>query len=169
MLALLLATLATPSAAETPLTVQPINIEADRFTVYLADEKAIWQGDVVASQGNYTFRTSVLTLHLEQFADEASSAAADNGPDANNARPPFSLTARSVKYDLDQGTVSGQGNSELRRGEEVLRADRITYQVADQVAYGVPEAHGRVSVKFYGNPKRPVIPGSLGIASRGAE
>ena len=149
--------------------VKPIDIEADRFTVYLADEKAIWQGNVVASQGNYTFRTSLLTLHLEQIGDtpEEDNTTADNGH--SSQRNAISLSAQQVNYNLQEGKVVGQGNSELRRGEEIIRADQITYLVADQIAHGVPEAHGRVSVKFYGNPNRPVIPGSLGTPTRGAE
>ncbi len=147
----------------------PINIEADKFTVYLADEKAIWEGNVVASQGNYTFRSGNLTLHLEHMAD-ADEANDQGDKDTTPApRQAVSLSARSLNYQLDKGKVVGEGDSELRRGEEVIRANQITYLVADRIALGIPEPHGRVSVQFFGNPNRPVIPGSLGRTSRGAE
>ncbi len=157
------------AAAGLKPAVSPIEIEADRFTVYLADEKAIWQGNVVANQGNYTFRTSLLTLHLDQIGDAPDAADGDDSNSSERQRDAFRLSARELKYNLSEGRVTGAGDSELRRGNEVLRADEITYLVMDRVAHGVPTEQGRVSVQFYGNPGQPLLPGSLGRPRRGAE
>ncbi len=160
----LLGTLVTLTAnadglsAANPTAPTPIIVEADTFELHIDEEKAIWRGNVSASQGNYTFRTSQLILHLDQMkgasSDSGTSSAAHNNP----ARF-YELSARKLRYDVAKGTMVGAGDSELRRGSELIRAEKIAYQVNTRVAHALPAANGRVLVRFEANPDMPVFPG----------
>ena len=147
-----------PSLAQTDATlVAPIVVESDRFTVFLGDERAEWHGDVVATQGNYTFRTSRLTVFMDQVSGsrERNSTNAKHSTDAFNG---YELSARQLHYDVEDGAIVGRGDSELRHGAEMIRAESIAYDVSRQEAMAFPNADGRVLVRFYGNPKKPVFP-----------
>ena len=155
-------------ATPAPALPTPITIEADQFEVQYAQDKAIWTGDVSATQGNYTFRTSVLTIRLDQIGDpvtqEGESAEDEEG---SKSRPAVNLTARKLSYDLEQALIIGAGDSELRRGEEIIRADRITYDVQARTAYAVPGDNGRVYVRFISNLNKPVLPGTALLPAGG--
>ena len=154
-----------PALAES-LAVEPrvIKVEADRFRIYLADEKAVWTGNVEARQGNYTFRTAQLTLHLEQITRSTASGQSD-GPQKLNAMG-YELHADELSYDVEVGQITASGNSELRRGAERILAERIIYTVASDTAEATPAANGRVVVQFLNDPQQPLFPaGGLSAAS----
>ena len=152
---------------QTGAALPPIFVEADRFEVDLAAEKAIWRGNVEATQGNYTFRAASLVVHMDQL--ENGDGNKTNGSDQKQDKPAFELIAEVVSYDLDQGQIVGRGNSELRRGVEMIRADQITYSVAERLAVAKPTANGRVQVQFVSNPTQPLFPtaGALSATSGG--
>jgi lipopolysaccharide transport protein LptA len=133
-----------------------IMVEADHFEVDFNSERATWRGNVTATQGNYTFRTSSLTVQLEQLQSETGNG---NPGGANTSVPAgYELSADAVTYDLDQGRIVGRGNSELRRGVEMIRAERIVYQIEHRRASATPKANGRVLVQFISNPQQPIFP-----------
>jgi len=137
--------------------VTPIVVEADGFEVRMQEERAIWQGNVVATQGNYTFRTGRLTVYMEQVSSSRERKS-NNASSTAATFAGYELSANKLTYDLDQGQIVGRGNSELRHGAEYIRADQIVYDVTAQTATAHPDAEGRVHVKFYGNPAKPVFP-----------
>ncbi len=148
----------------------PITVEADQFSVYLADEKAVWRGNVTATQGNYTFRTSQLTVHLDELvaADDSQSSDDETGASSRNQDAAIELSADRVTYDLDRNEIQGLGNSELRRGIEYIRADKIVYEVGNRIARAEPDAGGRVRVQFLSAPGQPLFPGVPLTAAAGA-
>ena len=150
----------TTSLANNPTNVNaiPISIEADHFKVSLVDEKAIWRGDVKATQGNYTFHASVLTVHLDQVTQTNTQNSEDGQTENVADHSQVSLSAKNVSYDLGGDKIVAQGNSELRRGVELIKAEHITYHVSEQTAYARPDAQGRVHVQFFSNPQQPVFP-----------
>ena len=149
------------SAANVISTATPIVVEADDFVVYLADEKAVWRGNVLATQGNYTFRTSQLTVHLDDIARSAgtSERASTNSQSTRNA---VELSADRVTYDIERDEIQGLGNSELRRGVEFIRADNIIYEVTRRTARAEPGTAGRVRVQFLSAPDSMLFPAALG-------
>ena len=151
----------TPATAIAISTATPIIVEADDFVVYLADEKAIWRGNVQATQGNYTFRTSQLTVHLDDISPSAGKSERTSA-DAERRRNAVELSADRVTYDIERDEIQGLGNSELRRGVEFIRADNIVYEVTRRIARAEPGTAGRVRVQFLSAPDSLLFPGTLG-------
>ena len=157
----LIALIVAPFGAMADTTIESrelpvIVVEADRFEVNFATERAVWSGNVQASQGQYTFSTSSLTLRLEQLQSNQRSQTA--GSETKSNQNNFELSANALSYDLSGGRIVGQGNSELRRGMERIRAERIIYDVDEGLATAQPAANGRVSVQFVSNPDQPLFP-----------
>ena len=136
--------------------LQPIQVEADDFRVLVNENKAVWRGNVIATQGNFRFRASRLTIHLDQIADGSQESGA--GSATARPKPRYELSARRLSYDVDADQVSGIGSCELRRGMESIHAERIVFDVDDQIAHAHPSADGRVRVEFMPNPEKPVFP-----------
>ncbi len=167
ILLFLAATLPFDTVAEDPPLGIPIAIEADRFFVYFDEEKAVWEGNVKARQGNYTFNTSMLTVYLEQvLSPEAQETNSSDSNQSTTTTGGYLFSAESLTYDLETGTVSGLGGCELRRGQEAIVAEKIVYMVDERRAVAEPDADGRVHVQFFSNPKQPIIPSGLRSAAR---
>jgi len=145
----------------------PILVEADHFQMDLNSERAMWRGDVTAIQGNSTFRAASLTLYMDQLqgASASNTARTDNTTSATNG---YELSAEKLTYDLDQGRIVGHGKCELRRGVELIRAERIVYEIAEQIAIATPSVNGRVQVHFLSNSEKPLFPAN-GAAPTAAE
>ena len=147
------------TAPERTVQPLPILIEADHFEVRFDEDIAVWQGQVSATRGNYTFRTSNLKIHLDQVNQNAPQTTQTTGGQSQPVADHFYLSAESLTYDLASDAITGSGDSELRRGQELIRAETITYWVGKQLAVAKPDLSGRVSVQFFPNPKRPIFPG----------
>jgi lipopolysaccharide transport protein LptA len=139
-----------------PAVLPPIFVEADQFKVFFDQEKAVWRGNVEATQGNYTFRASSLTVHMDQVQAPQQ---ADRREHSSTSSPGagFELQADALSYDIDTDRIIASGNSELRRGVELIRAEQIIYQVGDRLATAQPQANGRVQVQFFSNPSKPLF------------
>ena len=134
----------------------------------MLEEKAVFRGNVNASQGNHTFRSGQLTVHLDQI-DTQRARQNEGGESGQRANPPFELSAQNLLYDIEADVVIGRGDSELRRGQELIAAELINYDFIRRVAYAIPDAGGRVKVRFYSNPDRPIFPGSAQSEPSAAE
>ncbi len=156
------------AAAVVPLTLPVITIEADSFNLFVDEEKAIFRGNVQASQGNTTFKSSQLTVHLDQVNTKASIKDGQTGPTENHL-PPFELSAQTVSYEVESQLAVGQGNSSLKRGRELIMAELINYDMAKRIAYAIPDSGGRVLVRFYANPDMPLFPSETLAKSTAAE
>ena len=53
---------------------QPINITSEKLDVYEADQKAVFTGKVVATQGDAVLRSGVLTVFYDDSGDSAPAA-----------------------------------------------------------------------------------------------
>ena len=152
--------LSLTNAATAEELLSTITVEADYFELRIADEEAYFQGNVEVVQGSHTFKTSQLTLHLDQINGGAQNPANQNA-NAETTNPlAYELSANQLSYNLAEQQINGSGDSELRRGSELIQADQIRYAVHQQVAYGIPDAEdGRVRVRFMANPAMPVFAG----------
>ena len=133
-----------------------ITIEANSFDLFVDAEKVVFRGDVNASQGNHTFRTSQLTVHLDQVNTKSGSTVQEDGSAAGPNDVPFELSAAHLYY--QDHVVTGSGDSRLRRGRELILAEVIHYDVLERIAFARPDDNGRVFVRFFSNPDMPLFP-----------
>lgn len=164
-LVLLPATIA--AAVQVNAAPPPIIVEADQFHVYLADEIAVWRGNVHATQGNYTFRTAQLTVRLDDVLSSGDAGTGD-ATGASGSKDEVELQAERVTYDIERDEIQGLGNSELRRGIEFIRADNIIYEVKRRIARAEPGSAGRVRVQLLSAPGNSLFPASNIAAGAGA-
>ena len=150
--------------AQTDIATEPVRdelpaifIEADSFDFLVDQEKAIFRGNVNASQGNATFRTSQLTVHVDQIRNSGQRKSDSETATQTGHSETFELSAETLFYELEQNLVVGRGDSRLERGQELILADVIHYDMAKRVAYARPDADGRVFVRFYSNPDKPLF------------
>ena len=149
-----------------PRVPPTIVVEADSFELRVDEEIAVWRGAVVARQGSHLFRTSTLTMQLDQLlSDSDDSEQSDNASDNEAGLPAdYELSAASVSYDLATNVIAADGDCMLRRGAEFIAADRIRFAVDERVAYALPGEGGRVSVQFYGSAGMPLFLNPLAAA-----
>jgi lipopolysaccharide transport protein LptA len=149
-------------------TAPYITVEADYFELNVAEGKAYFRGNVEVTQRNSTFHSSQLTLRLEQITSRITEAkSGDKSSDNDSSADPqnYELSANTLTYDISQDMINGHGNSELKRGNELIRADEISYAVVKRIAYARPTDSGRVRVQFIANPDMPLFPAGLGTAT----
>lgn len=133
---------------------KPINIEALKLDYFDREQKLIYTGNVVASQGDAKLKASVLTIFLAP-----KSAAPEGGPAATStsqvqrmlATGPVTLvqrdqigTGNSGVYDRGQNSVVLTGNVTLSQGPNVTKGDRLTYDLKN----GQAVVTGRVKSMF---------------------
>ncbi len=145
----------------------PITVEADSLIIRLDQEKAVWKGNVRATQGNYTFRSSQLTVFFDQIETSTGARPRNETSGEEDLTHGYQLSADHLTYDLGGRRITARGNSELRRGFEAILADRIVYQVAERRAYALPSKNGRVQVRFFGKPGQGLFAGGAVAAAGG--
>lgn len=160
-LSMVIATLLSATAFAEGKPNPPIVVEADSFEIRLDLENAVWRGDVRAQQGNYTFRTESLTIHLEQVATQNADEVGNNTGNQQPLDNRFILSAQHLSYDVDQDTIMGHGGCEISRGQEKIRANQIVLYAKEKRAMALPETNGRVLVSFFSNPNKPIFPGTF--------
>lgn len=127
---------------------EPIKIDSDRLDVFDKDKKAIFDGNVIAVQGETTMRCKTLTVFYEQgVGGQASGGSAaktgdgDNGVRRLECAGPMTViskdqiaTANNAIYDKAEQKVYLNGNAKLTQGENVTTGDRLIYDLANSRA-----------------------------------
>ncbi|MGP9821940.1 LptA/OstA family protein [Salinarimonas sp. NSM] len=130
---------------------EPIRIDADRLDVFERESRAVYQGNVVAVQGDTTMRCSELTIFFhraEEGAPAAGGAAAGQAPgegtesiDRIECEGPVTIlsqdqvaTGARAVYDRTAGEVVLTGDVALSQGQNVTRGERLVYDVDAGVA-----------------------------------
>ncbi|WP_372426641.1 LptA/OstA family protein [Salinarimonas chemoclinalis] len=160
-LALLLAPAALAQQAPEPRTgafgglgsgsQEPIRIDADRLDVFERESRAVYQGNVVAVQGDTTMRCSELTIFFQR-AEEGAPAPGGEAPDQAPGQGTESIdriecegpvtilsqdqvaTGARAVYDRMAGQVVLTGDVALSQGQNVTRGERLVYDVDSGVA-----------------------------------
>ena len=85
-------------------SAQPINIEAGHFEMLLAEHKAMYTGDVVATQGEREIRADNLTVYLNEDNDVVSMMAEGDPATLSDqaAEPPITLTGAALDYHFEE-------------------------------------------------------------------
>lgn len=163
---------------------QPINIEAERLDVFQKEERAVYQGNVVAVQGETTIRCMTLTVHFER---KPGAAPATIAPAAVGATPVAAAAPKAEGGGIRQLDCIGSPASRVTvvskspQGDQVATANSAIYDRAggkvtlsgdvilnqgsnvttgDQVVYDVNSGVATVVEKVGGRVRGVFVPGS---------
>ena len=131
-------------------TFAAITVESDAFELRTHEELAVWHGSVVVNQGGYSFRASTLTMQLEELIGQGDENERESGAPALPNQ--YQMTTERVTYDAARDIVAGDGDCILRRGSEMVAADRFQFDLGSGIAHALPDHDSRVLVKFFANP-----------------
>lgn len=146
-------------------TKQPIAIEAAKLDYFEKEQKLIYTGSVVATQGASKLKASVLTIFLAPKNAGAKGAASGGGGSTNQvqrmlAAGPVTMVQRDQVGTGDNGVYDKAANTVVLTGNVVLtQGDNVTK--GDKLVYDLKSGHATVSAQ----PGRPVI----GLFNTGSE
>lgn len=117
---------------------QPIEIVADRLTVQQADGRAVFEGNVVAEQGEMALSAARLIVFYQLGQDDAATQQAirriEVEGDVRITSPSETATGDSGYYDVVGEEIVLTGNVVLTREANVVTGDRLEIDVARQLA-----------------------------------
>ena len=144
---------------------EPVSIDAGKLDYFDKDQKLVYSGAVVASQGESRLKASVLTIFLE-----ASDAASTSGHRMRRmeAQGPVTVTAKdqigtgdSGVYDKAENKVFLIGHVTLSQGANVTKGERLIYDLNTNQAVvvgGGTAQGGRVRSIFTPGEKSTAAP-----------
>jgi lipopolysaccharide export system protein LptA len=141
----------------------PVDISADRNENFQQQHKSVWQGNVVAIQGDQKLLTPLLTVYFSDSAARATqsaSAAPNMGKiDRMEAEGPVYLVTPTQRAQADHATyvaatdtVIMTGNVVLLQEKNVVKGEKlvIEHTTGHSTLYASPKAeNGRVRGVFY--------------------
>lgn len=160
----LLATLATPAWSEKADREKPVNLEADRVTIDDAKQIAIFEGNVVLTQGTLQIRGDRMEVRqdkegFKQGTTWGKPAAFRQKRDGYDEY--IEGWAERIEYDGRTETMQMFNRAQLKRGQDEVRGNYISYDARTEFfqvtgsnkasAEGAPE--GRVRAVIQPKPK----------------
>jgi lipopolysaccharide export system protein LptA len=141
----------------------PVDISADRNENFQQQRKSIWQGNVVAIQGDQKLLTPLLTVYFSDSAartQQSASAAPNMGKiDRMEAEGPVYLVTSTQKAQADHATYIAATDTVIMTGNVVLLQDKnvvkgeklvIEHATGHSTLYASPKTeNGRVRGVFY--------------------
>jgi len=164
--------LGVPALAQTPSIAidhdKPVEIVADTLEVLQANKKAIFTGNVVATQGSINMKANSMVVHYRDGAQAGgASGAAGQGIYKIEAKgnvffasPQETAQGDEAVYNVDTDTIDLLGNVLLTREKNVLKGTRLNYNLAtgrSMLSGGatVQGGGGRVRGLFLPNQAKP--------------
>ena len=133
---------------------QPINIEAQKLDYFDKEQKLIYTGSVVATQGDSKLKASVLTIFLVPKTGDATASSSNSVQRMLAAGPVVLLqrdqvgTGDSGVYDNATNTVILTGNVTLSQGPNVTKGEKLIYDLHSGQAVVRGGASGGVKSMF---------------------
>lgn len=135
----------------------PLNIDAGKLDYFDQDQKLVYSGSVIVTNGPSTLKASRLIIFLE--GKGAPDAAASNDRVRHiDADGPVTLVSKDQigtgdrgSYDKADNKVYLTGNVTLTQGDNIVKGDRLVYDVTSGVATvqgGGGQGGGRVRSTF---------------------
>jgi len=144
---------------------EPIAIEADALEVFDKEQRAIYTGNVIVTQGDTVMKAKKMVIFYDKPAEKAG-AAAPTSPDADTSIRRVEADGNVVIIDKDQiatgdngiyenatDTVTLTGNVALSKGQNVTKGSKLVYNLGTGVANVDAGATGRVSSSFVSSDK----------------
>ena len=144
----------------------PLSIDADKAELDEQRGISIYTGDVRLSQGNLTLTGQQLTIRRVDNDDNIRATMRGDPAvltqAASDGQAPVSATAGRMTYETANRRLILEAGAELRRGEDVLTAERIEYAVDAQRMQASGNGKERVRITI---PAPTELPDALEDAS----
>jgi lipopolysaccharide export system protein LptA len=143
----------------------PIDISADRSETFQPQRKSVWEGNVIAVQGQDKLQTPRLEVYFAESGNRAAQSAS-SGPDMGRIErmeadgPVFFITPTQrakgdhATYDATSDTITLTGNVLLVQDKNVVKGERLVIEqkTGHSTLYaGAKTEKGRVRAVFYPN------------------
>jgi len=156
---------APPAVGPLGSNKEPIKIDADKLDVFDKESRAVFEGNVVAVQGDSTMKCTTLTVFYEPrnqagdaktaSATPAAAGASDNSIRKIDCRGPVTIVSKTqvatgdnATFDRVANKVFLIGNAALSDGPNVTRGERIVYDLNTSIANVETAPGGRVKALF---------------------
>jgi lipopolysaccharide export system protein LptA len=116
----------------------PLEITSDTLSVDQETGTAVFEGDVVAGQGDLRLSASYVEVFYDSATSEISRLFASGGVTLVTATD--AAEADTAEYDLDAGTLVMSGDVLLTQGNSAISADSMRVDLTD----GSAQMEGRV-------------------------
>jgi lipopolysaccharide export system protein LptA len=116
----------------------PLNIDAGKLDYFEKEQKLIYSGSVIVTNGPSTLKASKLTILMDKAKGGNSASAANNDRVKHiEADGPVTLVSKDQigtgdhgSYDRGENKVYLTGNVTLSQGENVTKGEKLVYDVA---------------------------------------
>ncbi|WP_442756278.1 lipopolysaccharide transport periplasmic protein LptA [Methylocystis sp. JAN1] len=135
----------------------PLNIDAGKLDYFDQEQKLVYSGSVIVTNGPSTLKASRITIFLEGKGAAAAGATSNDRVKHIEADGPVTLVSKDQigtgdrgVYDKAENKVYLTGNVTLTQGENIVKGDRLVYDVTSGVAsiQGGAAQGGRVRSTF---------------------
>jgi lipopolysaccharide export system protein LptA len=138
---------------------QPINIAADKATIDDANGTAVYEGNVVITQGSIQINAVKVTLNYT--AQQTLDKVIAEGTPVNFKQTPeggkedIHAKAKRMEYFADKNTISLTQQAELSQGKDSFAGEQISYNIKDGIIRADKGGNekGRISVVIQPRPK----------------
>lgn len=165
---------------------EPIQIDADRLEVFSKEQRAIYSGNVVATQGDTTIKSAQMIVFYDRQNTPGQPAPAASAANATPGDAEGGTALRRVEakggvtviskdqvatgnegvFDRASNKIILTGNVALSQGENVTKGEKLVYDTETGVAVvesGASAAGGRVRGVFVPGEDKAAGPGKPGV------
>ncbi|WP_036285810.1 lipopolysaccharide transport periplasmic protein LptA [Methylocystis sp. ATCC 49242] len=142
----------------------PLNIDAGKLDFFDKEQKLVYSGSVIVTNGPSTLKASKITIFLENKGAAAAGATSNDRVKHIDADGPVTLVSKDqigtgdrASYDKAENKVYLTGNVTLTQGENVVKGERLVYDVTTAIAtvQGGGAQGGRVRSTFTPGSAKP--------------
>lgn len=135
----------------------PLNIDAGKLDYFEKEQKLIYSGSVIVTNGPSTLKASRLIIFLEGKGSGQAAATSNDRVKHIDAEGPVTLVSKDQigtgdrgSYDKAENKVYLVGNVTLTQAENIVKGDKLVYDVATGMAtvQGGAAQGGRVRSTF---------------------
>jgi lipopolysaccharide export system protein LptA len=135
----------------------PLNIDAGKLDYFDQEQKLVYSGSVIVTNGPSTLKATRITIFLEGKGAAAAGAASNDRVKHIEADGPVTLVSKDQigtgdhgSYDKAENKVHLTGNVTLTQGDNVVKGERLVYDVTSGIAtvQGGGAQGGRVRSSF---------------------
>ncbi|WP_292531474.1 lipopolysaccharide transport periplasmic protein LptA [Methylocystis sp.] len=135
----------------------PLNIDAGKLDYFEKEQKLIYSGSVIVTQGPSTLKAARLIIFLEGKGSGQPAETTNDRVKHIDVEGPVTLVSKDQigtgdrgSYDKSENKVYLIGNVTLTQGENIVKGDRLVYDVATGMAtvQGGAAQGGRVRSTF---------------------